>query len=267
MADIAHTWLWRLPFLFSVVIIAVAVWIRLRLKESPEFAKLKERSQVADRPLANLLQTSKRSLLLAFGLRMAENGGSSIHQSLAISYVVSVIGLSSQVGTLALLFAGITGAVVVPLTGLLTDRFGRVVVYRAYAFYQLLVAFPTWWVLSRGDAVASMAVIPVALIAGWGMFAAQGALLPEMFGARHRYIGVAAGRELSAVFAGGIAPFIGAGIIAWVASRNGGNGALSWLPLAGYVAALSLISVVTTYYTPETRGRDLDDLRDAAQAA
>ena len=267
VADIAHTWLWRLPFLFSVVIIAVAIWIRLRLKESPEFAKLKERSQVADRPLANLLQTSKRSLLLAFGLRMAENGGSSIHQSLAISYIVGVIGLSSQVGTLALLFAGITGAVVVPLTGLLTDRFGRVAVYRAYAFYQLLVAFPTWWVLSRGDAVASMVVIPLALVAVWGMFAAQGALLPEMFGARHRYIGVAAGRELSAVFAGGIAPFIGAGIIAWMASRNGGNGALSWLPLAGYVALLSLISVVTTYYTPETRGRDLDDLRDAAQAA
>ena len=265
--DIADTWLWRVPFLLSVVIIAVAVWIRLRLKESPEFAKLKEHSQVADRPLANLIKSSKRTVLLVFGLRVAENGGSSILQSLAISYVVGVVGLSGQVGTLALLFAGLVGAVVVPLTGLMTDRFGRVVVYRWYAAYQLLIAFPLWWVLSRGDPTASMVVIPVALIGVWGMFAAQGALLPELFGARHRYIGVAAGREVSAVFAGGIAPLVGAFIIAWVTSHYGGTreaGVVAWIPLAAYMALLSLVSVVTTFYVPETRGRDLDDPRDAA---
>jgi MFS transporter, MHS family, metabolite:H+ symporter len=100
------------------------------------------------------------------------------------------------------------------------------------------------------------------------MFAVQGALLPELFGARHRYIGVAFGREISAVFAGGIAPLVGSLIIAWTASHyGGGKGAaiLAWIPLASYVALLSLISVVTTFYTPEPRGRDLDDLRDAGQ--
>jgi len=120
--DIAQTWLWRLPFLFSVVIIAVAVWIRLRLKESPEFAKLEARAQVIDRPLANLIQTSKRTVLLVFGLRFAENGGSSILQSLAISYVVGVVGLGSQVGTLALLSAHLPrplGQLVLPARALL----------------------------------------------------------------------------------------------------------------------------------------------------
>jgi len=268
--DIAQTWLWRLPFLFSVVIIAVAVWIRLRLKESPEFAKLEAPAQVADRPLANLIQTSKRTVLLVFGLRFAENGGSSILQSLAISYVVGVVGLGSQVGTLALMFAGLVGAVVVPLTGLMTDRFGRVVVYRWYAIYQLLISFPVWWVLSRGNPAASMVVIPAALIGVWGMFAAQGALLPELFGARHRYIGVAAGREISAVFAGGIAPLVGAAIIAWVTNSHGGTheaGVGAWLPLGAYMALLSLVSVVTTFYVPEPRGRDLDDLHDAGHQA
>lgn len=268
--DITDTWLWRLPFLFSVVIIAVAVCIRLKLKESPEFAKLEARSQVADRPLANLIKTSKRTVLLVFGLRAAENGGSSILQSLAISYVVGVVGLSSQIGTLALFFAGLVGAVVVPITGLMTDRLGRVVVYRWYATYQLVIAFPLWWVLSRGDPTASMIAIPVALIGVWGMFAAQGALLPELFGARHRYIGVAAGREISAVFAGGIAPLIGAFVIAWTTNHYGGTreaGLISWVPLAAYMALLSLIAVVTTFYVPETRGRNLDDLHDAGQQA
>src|SRR5208282_5183255 len=141
-------------------------------------------------------------------------------------------------------------------------------VYRWFAVYQLLIAYPVWWVLSRGDPTASVIAISVALIAVWGMFATQGALLPELFGARHRYIGVAFGREISAVFAGGIAPLIGSLIIAWTTSHYGGTkeGAiLAWIPLATYVALLSLISVVTTYYVPETCGRDLDDLRDAGQ--
>lgn len=269
ITDVSQSWLWRLPFLMSVVIIAVAVWIRLKLKELPEFTKLKAHEQIDNHPLAHLLAQSRRNVLIAFGLRMAENGGSSIHQSLAISYMVAVTGLSGQVGTVALLLAGVTGAVIVPLSGWLSDRFGRVIIYRIFATYQLLIAFPAWWVLSQGNQVASVLAVCLALVAVWGMFATQGALLPELFGARHRYIGVAFGREVSAVIAGGIAPLIGASIIAWMTTAYGGkDGALlAWIPLAGYVALLSLISVVTTFFTPETRGRDLDDVRDAGQQA
>ncbi|HWT38682.1 MAG TPA: MFS transporter, partial [Paraburkholderia sp.] len=143
--------------------------------------------------------------------------------------------------------------------------FGRVPVYRAFALYQLLLAFPTWWVLSLGSPAASIAMLCVALAGVWGMFATQGALLPELFGAQHRYAGVAVGRELSAVVAGGVAPLLGASVIAWTTSHWGGRDGtiLSWIPLAAYVVILSLIGVVTTFYLPETRGRDLDDLHDA----
>ena len=79
---------------------------------------------------------------------------------------------------------------------------------------------------------------------------------------------LATGREVSAVIAGGVAPLIGASIIAWTTSHYSGTkeAALSsWIPLAGYVAILSLIGIITTFFTPETRARDLDDLRDAGQ--
>ncbi len=240
--DVSQSWLWRVPFLLSVVIIAVAIWIRLKLKESPTFTKLEARHEVDQHPMAHLLTKSRKAVLVVMGLRMAENGGSSIHQSLAISYMVAVMGLKGQTGTVALLLAGLTGAVIVPLTGLLSDRVGRVPVYRWYAGYQLLIAFPVWWVLSRGEPVSSVIAISVALVAVWGMFATQGALLPELFGARHRYIGVAFGREISAVIAGGVAPLIGASIIAWTTSHYGGTkeaAMLSWIPLASYVAILS----------------------------
>jgi len=93
------------PFLLSVVIIAVAIWIRLRLKESPEFAKLEAKHQVTERPLANLLKNSMPNVLRVIGLRMAENGGSSIYQALAVSYIVGVIGLKGPIGALCLVFA------------------------------------------------------------------------------------------------------------------------------------------------------------------
>ncbi|CAB3788219.1 Putative transporter YdfJ [Paraburkholderia caffeinitolerans] len=265
--DLSQSWLWRVPFLLSAVIIAVAVWIRLKLKESPSFARLEARKQVKDSPLKHLVKHSKPALLKVIGLRMAENGGSSIYQSLAISYMVTATGLKGPIGPVALLLAGISGALVIPFAGMLSDRFGRVPVYRAFAVYQLVLAFPTWWVLSLGNATASIAMLCVTLAGVWGMFATQGALLPELFGAQHRYAGVAVGREMSAVIAGGVAPLIGASIIAWATAHWGGaqGTILAWIPLAAYVAVLSLIGVWTTFHTPETRGRDLDDLQDASQ--
>lgn len=268
--DLSKTPLWRVPFLLSAVIIAVAVWIRLRLRESPSFARLEARQQVKESPLLHLLRHSKPTVLKVIGLRMAENGGSSIYQSLAISYIATATGLKGQIGPLALLLAGASGALVIPLAGILSDRFGRVPTYRAFALYQLVLAFPTWWVLSLGNATASIVMLCVTLAGVWGMFATQGAMLPELFGAQHRYAGVAVGREVSAVIAGGVAPLVGASIIAWTTAHWGAGHhgtVLAWIPLAAYVAVLSFIGVVTTYCIPETRGRNLDDLNDAGTAA
>ena len=263
--NITETWLWRLPFLLSVVIIIVAVWIRFRLKELPQFVKLEAKHQVMDNPLKNLLANSMRNVLIVMGLRMGENGGSSIYQALAISYVVGVVGLKGPVGALCLVAAASLGAITTPLSGALTDRFGRVKVYRFCAALQLLIAFPVWWVFSQGEIVSTVIAITIALACGvWGMFGAQGALLPELFGARHRYIGVSVAREASAVLAGGIAPFIGAALIGW-ATTNLGSAKAAWVPIAGYLAVLSLITIIATFFTPETRGRDLDDPRDAGQ--
>ena len=253
------------PFLLSVFIIAVAIWIRLKLKESPEFTKLEAKHQVAERPLANLLSNSRRNVLIVIGLRMGENGGSSIYQALAISYIVGVVGLKGQVGALCLVCASIVGTLTVPMSGWLTDRYGRVIVYRFFACFQLIIAIPVWWIFSQGEMLSSIIAISIALAVGvWGMFGAQGALLPELFGSQHRYIGVSVAREASAVLAGGIAPLIGAALIGG-ATNYYGSARMAWIPIAGYLVVLSLITVATTFVTPEPRGRDLDDPRDAGQ--
>lgn len=271
--DITSTWLWRLPFLASIVIVAVALYLRLNLKESPTFVKLEAREQVQAHPLKELVTHSRPTLWRGIGLRLAENGSSSMYQALAVAYVTSAaVGIKGPIGALSLVFAATLGSIVVPIAGRLSDRFGRVRTYRAFAIYQLVAAFPIWWALSKGSTVVTIVVITLALgIGTWGMFGSQSAFMSELFGARHRYIGVSVAREVSAVISGGIAPLIGAWIIGRVVAADGGGdvpgaGLGAWVFLAGYLSLLTIITIATTFVTPDPADRDLDDPRDAVDA-
>lgn len=270
---ITETWLWRVPFLASVLILGVAIYIRLRLKESPTFAQLEPHEQVTEKPLRTLLKRSGKTVLVGIGLRMAENGGSSIYQALAVAYVSSAaIGIKGPIGALSLVFAAAVGAAVVPLAGWLTDRYGRVRTYRAFAIFQLVAAFPVWYALSFGDTVLTIVVVSIGLGVGtWGMFGSQSALMCELFGSRQRYLGVSVAREGSAVIAGGIAPMIGAWLMSLAVTAEGGSavphaGTGAWLPIAGYLSLLTVITIIATFFTPETGGRSLEDPRDALHA-
>jgi MHS family metabolite:H+ symporter-like MFS transporter len=144
----------------------------------------------------------------------------------------------------------------VPLAGALSDRFGRIPVYRAGAIVIALVALPAWYLLSLGNPVLVVLVVVLGVSVGVNtMLGAQCALLPELFGNRHRYIGVAVSREFSAVIAGGLAPLLGV----WFLSLTD----YAWWPLGVYTLVLAVITIATTFVTPETRGRDLNEIADA----
>ena len=165
--DLTASNVWRIPFLFSAAIIVVAIWVRLRLKESPEFSKLKAHGAIDRTPLANLLKRSRRPLLTVIGLRAAEGGGSAIYQTLALSYITSVTGLGSWAATLSLLLGSLSGVIVIGIAGLLSDRFGRLVMYRIYAAVAALQAFPVWWLLSLGHPASSVIAIVLGLLPVW----------------------------------------------------------------------------------------------------
>ena len=254
--ELLLAWVWRVPFLASVFLIAVAVFIRLRMQESPTFVKLEKQDQISESPFRELIGSSMPSVLRGIGLRMAENGGSYIFQTLGISYVTTVVGVSKSIGPLAIACGAAIGMLVIPISGALSDRFGRMRVYRFGAALQLVLAVPSWWLLSLGNPVLVVATLAVSYGIGVNvMLGAQCAALPELFGNRHRYIGVAVARETSAILAGGIAPFVGALLLSLLNN--------SWVPLAIYVLVLSVITFATTFVTPETRGRDLGLAWDA----
>ncbi|WP_122049650.1 MFS transporter [Asaia bogorensis] len=266
--DITQTMLWRVPFVGSAVLLLIALYMRMRLKESPTFAKIKEDERHEETgSLRETLTASWRPILAGMGLRMAENGGSSIYQVLAISYLVHTIGMNSQWGTLVLIGAALVGGVTIPVAGWLSDRFGRVRVYRGFAILQAVSALPVWYVFSQGHPVPSAIALSFALgVATWGMFGTQGALLPEMFGLRHRYTAVSFTREFSSVIAGGVSPMVGQFLIAMFARFHiggVGSGKYAWIPLSAYVVFLACLAILATFYVPETRGRDLMAQEDA----
>ncbi|MEP6559650.1 MAG: MFS transporter [Nakamurella sp.] len=255
--DVLLGWLWRVPFLASFLLIGVALFIRLRLKESPTFVELEKHDQVSEHPLPELFRTARGQVLRGIGLRMAENGGSYLFSTLSITFVTSsAVGLGKSIGPLAVAVAAGVGILTVPLAGRLSDKFGRIPVYRAGAIMLTVLAWPAWYLLSLGNPALVVLVIVLGVSFGVNtMLGAQCALLPEMFGNRHRYIGVAVSREFSAVIAGGIAPLLGV----WFLSMTN----YSWWPLGLYTFILGCITLFTTFITPETRGRNLTLIADA----
>lgn len=256
------SWGWRVPFLASFVLILVALFIRARLRETPTFVELEEHEQIAEKPVREIFTKGLPGVIVGIGLRMAENGGSYMFQTLALTFFVTMAGQSADRSLLTwgVTFGSLIGIFSVPITGALSDRFGRRAVYRFGAVFMLLYAVPAWWLLSLGDHWVAIAVIAIGIgVAVNSMLGPQCAMLPELFGNRHRYLGVAMAREISAVIAGGVAGVLGAYLIA----VSDGN----WLLLAIYMLVIALITTASTFLVPETLRRDLLRLDDAVKVS
>ncbi|WP_051222943.1 MFS transporter [Agrococcus lahaulensis] len=261
--EVFFGWAWRIPFLASFLLILVALFIRLRLRETPTFVELEKHDQIAERPIREIFTKGLAGVTVGVGLRMAENGGSYMFQTLALAFVAGNF-LASPVDRGVAAWGVTIGALiaifVLPLTGHLSDRFGRRIIYRAGAVFMLVYAFPAWWLLSLGDPVTVVVVIALGVgIAVNTMLGPQCAMLPELFGNRHRYLGVAMAREISAVLAGGLAGVLGAYLLA----VSDGD----WLLPGIYMATLALITTASTFLVPETRARDLLRLDDAVRVS
>lgn len=256
------SWGWRVPFLASFLLILIALFIRMRLRETPTFIELEKHEQIADRPIREIFTRGLPGVIVGIGLRMAENGGSYMFNTLALTFFVATMGGTADRSLLTwgVTIGSLIGVFTVPLAGALSDRYGRRTIYRAGAVFMLVYTFPAWWLLTLQNYAIAIAVIAIGIgVAVNTMLGAQCAMLPELFGNRHRYLGVAMAREISAVLAGGTAGVLGAYLIA----VSDGN----WVLLAIYMTVLALITTASTFLVPETLRRDLTRVDDAIKVS
>ncbi len=247
------TWGWRIPFLLSAILIAVGLFIRLKISETPAFQQMKEAGTEARMPLLDAVRTYPKSILLVIGMRFSENACGYIFSVFVLSYVTQQLGLSSSVAYAGVMIAAAVQFFISPVYGALSDRVGRRPVYMFGAGFLVLLAFPFFWLLNTGVAAVIWLAIVLGFAVGNGaMFATQPAFFSELFGTNVRYSGVSLGYQVSAVFAGGLAPFIATALLAWAGS---------YWPVALYIMVVSLISFVSVYLATETfRGELTEEL-------
>jgi MHS family shikimate/dehydroshikimate transporter-like MFS transporter len=245
------SWGWRLPFLASMLLIVLGLWIRLRLEETPAFEAVTNEATAAKAPLLTLVRTQWRSMLLVMGLVAAPLSFSHLYQVFALSYMAEH-GYDRVTGTTGLLVAGLVVMVTAPLAGIASDRFGRRRVLMAGALYAMAFAFPFFALVDTGRPALAMLALALAQGGSVGiMFGVQGVILSELFSTANRYSGAAVSREFAAILFGGFAPLIA------VSLSTAAHGA-SW-PVGIYVLVLAGITLVAAFLAPETSRAGLSD--------
>ncbi|WP_198138838.1 MFS transporter [Erwinia typographi] len=248
--DIFLGWAWRIPFLFSALLVAVALTIRMKLSETAAFEKLAESGAVSKSPLRDLVKTEKKSLFVVAGSQVAQSGVSYVYQTFVIAYIVGTLHMAPSVGPVAVAVAAAFAMFTTPMFGALSDKFGRKAIYMFGAVFSALFAFPFFWLVNTGTVWG--VIVAMTLGVGIGvaaMLGTQGAFFSEVFPSKVRFSGLALGREISAAASGGIAP------LAAVLLSGMAEGA-SW-PVACLAVVMSVITMIAVGFAPETHQLDL----------
>ncbi|MFF2496599.1 MFS transporter [Agromyces sp. NPDC058064] len=234
-------WGWRVPFVASLVLVAIGWWLRRRVDESPEFLAVLEARREARRPVAEVLRRP-RGILAVFLVRVGVNTTFYVVSVFCLSYASTVVGMPRETTLTALLAGAAVAAVLCPVWGALGDKIGprRLVVGGLVAF--AVLAGPLFLVLDTGSAALVVGMVVVAIgIVNSAADGVQPAYFTAMFDARVRYSGISIGREAGAIVGGGLAPLAATALLAWSGH---------WWPIAVMMAVAAAVGLVGTAIAP-----------------
>ena len=245
------SWGWRVPFLLSVVLVAVGLFVRMRLSETPAFELMRRSDGLARRPILEVVSRVPRVVLIAIGMKISEVAWVYVLTVFSIVYATTKLGLPRTLILNGIIVGALLELITLPLAGVLSDRFGRKPIYLAGVVLSIALAFPVFRLLDTRDplwVVAGLAlVMNVTHAIGFGIGASW---MPELFGTRVRYTGASLGCQVSAALSGGLAPIVATALLAWAGA--------TW-PVSLYLVALGLVAAVAVIAAKETHAAGIDE--------
>lgn len=246
------SWGWRIPFYISALLIVIGLYIRLRVMETPLFARVKEQGLEAKAPILDAFRHSTPEILLSAGARFAEQAPFYLFTVFVVTYGLDKVGVDKTLILNAITIGAVVELFTIPLFGSLSDRFGRRIWYLIGCVLMAAFAFPYFLLMNSGSSGLFIlaVVLSLAVFHAW-VYGPQAALIAERFGTRSRYSGASLGYQLAAPFAGGLAPIIAVLLLNGKSSLsalglskvvvNLGT-AGSWQAVSIYIVVLAVIS-------------------------
>ncbi len=232
-------WGWRIPFVLSLVLVAVGLWIRLGILETPIFQRLVADRQLERQPVLEVIKRHPKEIILAALVRLSEQAPFYIFTSFVFTYAVgtSGLGFDRNFVLLPVMVASALGFITIPTFGHLSDKLGRKPVYMAGAALTGLFGFVYFGLLDTRVATLVFIAIAISLIPHDVQYGPQAAMIAESFPARLRYSGASIGYQLASVFAGGPAPLIATALFG--AYKTG-------MAVAAYIGVCAVITLIAT---------------------
>ncbi len=249
---------WRIPFLQSSVLMIVGLYIRLRIQETPAFARVQREGRVAQSPLFEVVRYHWREILLCTLLRSGETAPFYIFTTFVLSYAVQVAYVDASLLYTGLALAAVVEFVAMPTFALISDHIGRKVWFTLGTVLMAAFAYPYFLLLQTKNTVLVLValIFSVGICVSW-LYGPEAALIAERFGPRLRYSGASLGYQLASITAGGPAPIIATYVLAHYKTFGSGfaAGASSSLLIALYIVCMSIVSFIAAQLLKEYAGK------------
>ena len=243
-ADDFDSWGWRIPFLLSIVLVFIGLYVRLRVLESPAFAEVRKQETVHRMPVWEVIKTQPREILTSAFVRMSEQAPFYLFITFVLTYGTKKLGLARGDLLNYTLVAAAVGLITVPLFGHISDLIGRRRTYAIGIAGTAIFAFPYFGLLNTKTSGLVLLAIVVSLIMHDIQYGPQAALIAESFGTNLRYSGAGIGYQLASVIAGGPAPLIAAAILDH-------TGSSTWISI--YIIGCCAFAAVALWLMPRRR--------------
>ena len=241
-------WGWRIPFLLSIVMAAVGLYIRLGILETPIFRQLVEEKRIERTPVVEVIRRQPKEIILCALAKTAETAPGYIFIAFVFVYGTQVLHVSREFLLGGLIASCILAFFVIPLSGYLSDRIGRKRMYMIGALAIGVFGFVYFALLNSLVPALMFLAVMLSFVPHGLIFAPQAALFAECFAPRLRYSGTSIGFHLAAITGGGPAPLIATALLAWTGSGYA---------IAGYIAVTAIISILATALLPDHTNKDI----------